>query len=86
MLFDQKVVLDQEINVFPIRDTIDQPAGYTLDALNLPDNAADDSYNKTRRRFYLRAAARAADRRLNTPGEYSALPRHCCEAISKSKC
>ncbi len=77
VLFDQKVVLDKEINVFPIRDTIDQPAGYTYRAEFVPDNSADDSLQQNNRAdafTYVRGKGRVLlIEDWNTPGEYSAL-------------
>lgn len=46
---EDPVVLDSDVNVFPIRDTIDQPAGYTYRAEFVPDNPADDSLKQNNR-------------------------------------
>lgn len=49
VLLDQAVTLDKSVNVFPIRDTIDSPAGYTYSAEFVPENAADDALQQNNR-------------------------------------
>lgn len=77
MLLDQPVVLDKDINVFPIRDTIDQPAGYTYRAEFVPDDPLDDSLQQNNRAdafTYVRGKGRVLlIEDWNTPGEYAAL-------------
>lgn len=77
MLLDQPVVLDRDINVFPIRDTIDQPAGYTYRAEFVPDDPVDDSLQQNNRAdafTYVRGKGRVLlIEDWNTPGEYAAL-------------
>lgn len=79
------VVLDRDVNVFPIRDTIDQPAGYTYRAEFVPDNPADDALSQNNRAdafTYVRGKGRVLlIEDWNAPGEYSAL----VEALRRSE-
>ena len=49
VLLDESITLDKDVNVFPIRDTIEQPAGYTYRAEFVPDKATDDSLQQNNR-------------------------------------
>ncbi len=49
VLLDESILLDKDVNVFPIRDTIEQPAGYTYRAEFVPDKATDDSLQQNNR-------------------------------------
>ncbi|QDV22436.1 glutamine amidotransferase [Aureliella helgolandensis] len=49
LIFEDDVVLDKEVNVFPITDTIEQPAGYTYRAEFLPLNREDDAIQQNNR-------------------------------------
>jgi uncharacterized membrane protein len=49
VLLDESVSLDKDVNVFPIRDTIEQPAGYTYRAEFVPDKPTDDSLQQNNR-------------------------------------
>lgn len=84
MLLDQPVVLDKDINVFPIRDTIDQPAGYTYRAEFVPDDPTADSLQQNNRAdafTYVRGKGRVLlIEDWNAPGEYAAL----IEALRRS--
>jgi uncharacterized membrane protein/Mg-chelatase subunit ChlD len=84
ILLDQPVVLDKEINVFPIRDTIEQPAGYTYRAEFVPDNPIDDSLQQNNRAdafTYVRGKGRVLlIEDWNAPGEYAPL----VEALGRS--
>ncbi len=77
VLVDQEVTLDKEVNVFPILDTIDQPAGYTYRAEFVPDNPADDTLQQNNRAdafTYIRGKGRVLlIEDWNAPGEYRAL-------------
>ncbi len=83
-LLSQPVILDKDINVFPIRDTIDQPAGYTYRAEFIPDNPADDSLQQNNRAdafTYVRGKGRVLlIEDWNAPGEYAPL----VEALRRS--
>jgi uncharacterized membrane protein len=49
-VFKSTVTLDKDVNVFPITDTIDQPAGYTYRAEFVPDNPkVDDALQQNNR-------------------------------------
>lgn len=49
-VFKSSVTLDKDVNVFPITDTIDQPAGYTYRAEFIPDNPnVDDALQQNNR-------------------------------------
>ena len=49
VLLDESITLDKDVNVFPIRDTIELPAGYTYRAEFVPDNPTDDSLQQNNR-------------------------------------
>ncbi len=49
VLLDESISLDKDVNVFPIRDTIELPAGYTYRAEFVPDKATDDSLQQNNR-------------------------------------
>ncbi len=49
VILDESIVLDKEVNVFPIRDTIEQPAGYTYRAEFIPESTTDDSLQQNNR-------------------------------------
>ena len=49
VLLDESITLDKDVNVFPIRDTIEQPAGYTYRAEFVPDKPTDDSLQQNNR-------------------------------------
>lgn len=49
VLLDEEIELDKDVNVFPIRDTIDQPAGYTYRAEFVPQDASDDALQQNNR-------------------------------------
>jgi uncharacterized membrane protein len=49
VLLDESISLDKDVNVFPIRDTIELPAGYTYRAEFVPDNPTDDSLQQNNR-------------------------------------
>jgi uncharacterized membrane protein len=49
VILDESITLDKDVNVFPIRDTIEQPAGYTYRAEFVPENPADDSLQQNNR-------------------------------------
>ncbi|MFK7734707.1 MAG: VWA domain-containing protein [Pirellulaceae bacterium] len=46
---ESPIVLDRDVNVIPIRDTIDQPAGYTYRAEFVPLDRKDDSLQQNNR-------------------------------------
>lgn len=75
ILLDEAVALDKDVNVFPIRDTIDQPAGYTYRAEFVPDNPGDDSLQQNNRAdafTYVRGKGRVLlIEDWNAPGEYA---------------
>lgn len=77
VLLDQSVELDEDVNVFPIRDTIEQPAGYTYRAEFVPDNANDDALQQNNRAdafTYVRGKGRVLlIEDWNAPGEYNPL-------------
>ncbi|MCA9133036.1 MAG: VWA domain-containing protein [Planctomycetales bacterium] len=84
ILLDQRVELDQSVNVFPIRDTIDQPAGYTYRAEFIPDDSDDDALQQNNRAdavTYIRGKGRVLlIEDWNAPGEFGAL----VEALRRS--
>jgi uncharacterized membrane protein/Mg-chelatase subunit ChlD len=49
VLLDDSITLDKEVNVFPITDTISQPAGYTYRAEFIPDRTEDDALQQNNR-------------------------------------
>lgn len=75
VLLDEPVELDKDVNVFPIRDTIDQPAGYTYRAEFVPDDPADDSLQQNNRAdafTYVRGKGRVLlIEDWNQPGEFA---------------
>ncbi len=75
ILLDQPVELDKDVNVFPVRDTIDQPAGYTYRAEFVPDRPTDDSLQQNNRAdafTYVRGKGRVLlIEDWNAPGEYA---------------
>lgn len=84
VLLDEAVTLDKDVNVFPIRDTIDQPAGYTYRAEFVPDNPSDDALQQNNRAdafTYVRGKGRVLlIEDWNSPGEYGAM----IEALRRS--
>ncbi len=84
VLLDQPVELDRDVNVFPIRDTIDQPAGYTYRAEFVPENAADDALQQNNRAdafTFVRGKGRVLlIEDWNSPGEFLPL----IEALRRS--
>ncbi len=84
ILLDQAVVLDKDVNVFPIRDTIDYPAGYTYRAEFIPQNAEDDGLQQNNRAdafTFVRGKGRVLlVENWTTPGEYAPL----IEALRRS--
>ncbi|RMF37597.1 MAG: VWA domain-containing protein [Planctomycetota bacterium] len=76
-LLDEAVTLDRDVNVFPIRDTIDQPAGYTYRAEFVPDNPEDDALQQNNRAdafTYVRGKGRVLlIEDWSQPGEYAPL-------------
>lgn len=84
VLLDTPVTLDKDINVFPIRDTIDQPAGYTYRAEFIPNQGTDalQQNNRADAFTYVRGKGRVLlIEDWNAPGEYSAL----VEALRRSE-
>lgn len=49
VLLEDDVVLDKDVNVFPIRDTIKQPAGYMYRAEFVPNSTSDDMLQQNNR-------------------------------------
>jgi uncharacterized membrane protein len=49
VLLDESITLDKSVNVFPIRDIIEQPAGYTYRAEFVPESSTDDSLQQNNR-------------------------------------
>jgi uncharacterized membrane protein len=49
ILLDTPQTLDRDVNVFPIRDVIDQPAGYTYRAEFVPDDPLADALQQNNR-------------------------------------
>lgn len=81
----EPIVLDKNVNVFPIRDTIEQPAGYTYRAEFVPDNPNDDSLLQNNRAdafTYVRGKGRVLlIEDWNLPGRFAAL----VEALRRSE-
>lgn len=49
VLVDDTVVLDKDVNVFPITDSIDRPAGYNYRAEFVPDDPSTDALQQNNR-------------------------------------
>ncbi|MBX3421626.1 MAG: VWA domain-containing protein [Pirellulaceae bacterium] len=49
VIVDDAVTLDKDINVFPITDTVQQPAGYIYRAEFIPDDPNDDALQQNNR-------------------------------------
>jgi len=49
VLVDDSVVLDKDVNVFPITDSIERPAGYNYRAEFVPDDPANDALQQNNR-------------------------------------
>lgn len=85
VLLDESISLDKDVNVFPIRDTIDLPAGYTYRAEFVPDNATDDSLQQNNRAdafTYVRGKGRILlIEDFSAAGEYGTL----VEALRRSE-
>ncbi len=84
VLWEDSVELDKDVNVFPIRDVIDQPAGYTYRAEFVPANVQDDSLQQNNRAdafTYVRGKGRVLlIEDWNAMGEYVSL----IEALRRS--
>lgn len=82
---EDPVFLDSDVNVFPIRDIINQPAGYTYQAEFIPLNAEDDSLKQNNRAdsyTYVRGKGRVLMiEDWNARGEYDTL----IEALRRSE-
>ncbi|MCA9194245.1 MAG: VWA domain-containing protein [Planctomycetales bacterium] len=76
-LLETEVILEDDVNVFPIRDTIDLPAGYTYRAEFVPDNKNDDTLVQNNRAdsfTFVRGKGRVLlIEDWRSPGEYSQL-------------
>ncbi|MEM7477345.1 MAG: glutamine amidotransferase [Planctomycetota bacterium] len=72
---DDPILLENDVNVFPIRDTIQQPAGYTYQAEFIPVNSGDDSLKQNNRAdayTYVRGKGRVLlIEDWNAQGEYA---------------
>ncbi|MCC6508126.1 MAG: VWA domain-containing protein, partial [Pirellulaceae bacterium] len=77
ILLDTEQTLDRDINVFPIRDTIDQPAGYTYRAEFVPKEPLSDALQQNNRAdafTFVRGKGRVLlIEDWNAQGEYSLL-------------
>lgn len=77
ILLDTPQTLDRDINVFPIRDVIDQPAGYTYRAEFIPTDPMADALQQNNRAdafTFVRGKGRVLlIEDWNAPGEYSLL-------------
>lgn len=77
VLVDDSITLDKEVNVFPITDTISQPAGYTYRAEFIPDQAEDDALqqnNRVESFTYVRGKGRVLlIENWRNPGEHAQL-------------
>lgn len=84
VLLDEQITLDKDVNVFPIRDTIDQPAGYTYRAEFVPNNPRDDALQQNNRAdafTYVRGKGRVLlIEDWNDPGAYAPM----IEALRRS--
>ncbi len=49
VIVDDEVTLDKDVNVFPVTDSIPQPAGYTYRAEFIPTNPSDDALQQNNR-------------------------------------
>jgi uncharacterized membrane protein len=49
VLVDEEVVLDRDVNVFPLRHTIDQPAGYIYEAEFIANDIQQDTLSQNNR-------------------------------------
>jgi uncharacterized membrane protein len=82
---DSPLTLDQDVNVFPIPHTIDQPAGYTYEAEFIPDSPKSDSIpqnNRTTAFTYARGKGRVMlIENIDRVGEYELL----VEALRRNK-
>jgi uncharacterized membrane protein len=76
-IVDDEVELDKDVNVFPITDTIPQPAGYTYRAEFVPNNATDDALQQNNRAdsfTYVKGKGRVLlVENWNAPGEHQSL-------------
>ncbi len=76
-LLSERVELDRDVNVFPIRDTIEQPAGYTYRAEFVPDDNSTDALQQNNRAdafTHVRGKGRVLlIEDWNSPGDYEAL-------------
>ncbi|MEZ6135193.1 MAG: glutamine amidotransferase [Pirellulaceae bacterium] len=83
-LLDEEITLDQDVNVFPVTDSIDQPAGYTYRAEFVPNDPLNDSLQQNNRAdafTYVRGKGRVLlIEDWNAPGEYGLL----IEALRRS--
>lgn len=77
ILIEEDVVLDRDVNVFPIQHTIDQPAGYVYEAEFKADDDSQDSLNQNNRAnafAYVRGKGKVLlIENWRTPGEYDLL-------------
>lgn len=77
IIVDDEVVLDKDINVFPITDSIPQPAGYTYRAEFVPINPSDDALQQNNRAdsfTYVKGKGRVLlIQNWSTPGEHTTL-------------
>ncbi len=85
VLVEQDVELDKDVNVFPIIDTIEQPAGYTYRAEFVPADASSDALQQNNRAdafTYVRGKGRVLlIEDWNALGEY----RPLVEALRRSE-
>lgn len=77
VLIEEDVVLDREVNVFPIQHTIDQPAGYVYEAEFVAKDNQQDALSQNNRAnafAYVRGKGRVLlIENWRTPGEYDPL-------------
>lgn len=77
VLFEQDVVLDRDVNVFPIQHTIDQPAGYVYEAEFKAKDDGQDALSQNNRAnafAYVRGKGKVLlIENWRTPGEYDQL-------------
>ncbi|MFO1066655.1 MAG: VWA domain-containing protein [Pirellulales bacterium] len=85
ILVDQPVTLDRDVNVFPIRDTIDQPGGYTYRAEFVREGVETDALLQNNRAdafTFVRGKGRILlIEDWQTPGEYSEMVKTLREAM-----
>lgn len=85
ILLDEPQTLDRDVNVFPIRDVIDQPAGYTYRAEFIPTDPMTDALQQNNRAdafTFVRGKGRILlIEDWNAPGEYALL----IEALRRSE-